>query len=183
MCVSYPCPSPSTSLLLRLMYVARDAPLRPLRPAFTQTARAFNQPLSLDTSSVTDMNHMFRVSSAFALSSKPSLRRALLTCSTYLPSVPLDLQSADAFNQPLSIDTSSVTNMEGMFRVSSLMLPPCSCLSVHSACTAHVIETLCTTQPPFGFCTQTAQEFNQALSLDTSSATGMESMFKVRAPL
>ena len=32
-----------------------------------QGARAFNQPLSLDTSNVTDMNHMFSVCSARAL--------------------------------------------------------------------------------------------------------------------
>ena len=46
----------------------------------------FNQPLSFDTSSVTDMNHMF--------------------------------WSASAFNQLLSWDTSSVTDMEDMFGVS-----------------------------------------------------------------
>ena len=48
-------------------------------------ASAFNQPLSLDTSSVTTMRHMF-----FA---------------------------ASAFNQPLSFDTSKVTDMALMFYV------------------------------------------------------------------
>ena len=43
------------------------------------------QPLSLDTSRVTDMAYMFL--------------------------------SASSFNQPLSFDTSSVTNMDGMFQV------------------------------------------------------------------
>merc|ERR1719443_114852 len=47
-------------------------------------ARAFNQPLSLDTSSVTDMRSMF--------------------------------MGASAFNQPLSLDTSRVTAMRWMFR-------------------------------------------------------------------
>jgi hypothetical protein len=36
-----------------------------------QLARAFNQPLSLDTSKVTDMSYMFYVRSARALTLKP----------------------------------------------------------------------------------------------------------------
>ena len=57
-------------------------------------AWAFNQPLSLDTSSVTKMNGMFLY--------------------------------ASAFNQPLSLDTSSVTDMADMFyaRSSRAPLPP-----------------------------------------------------------
>eukprot|EP00964_Phaeocystis_antarctica_P124350 scaffold88026_cov65-Phaeocystis_antarctica.AAC.1 len=51
--------------------------------ATRQYAREFNQPLSFDTSSVTDMGGMF--------------------------------YDAYAFNQPLSLDTSSVTNMAYMF--------------------------------------------------------------------
>ena len=49
------------------------------------------QPLSLDTSRVTDMAYMFL--------------------------------SASSFNQPLSFDTSSVTNMDGMFEVRSAPYP------------------------------------------------------------
>ena len=45
------------------------------------SASAFNQPLSFDTPSVTDMSYMFK--------------------------------RAFAFNQPLSFDTSSVTDMDG----------------------------------------------------------------------
>ena len=52
-----------------------------------QGASAFNQALSFDTSSVTDMNYMFN--------------------------------DAKAFNQPLSFDTSSVTDMGYMFYVRS----------------------------------------------------------------
>jgi surface protein len=48
-------------------------------------ATAFNQPLSFDTSSVTDMQFMFYF--------------------------------ATAFNQPLGLDTSSVTDMQYMFTV------------------------------------------------------------------
>ena len=47
-----------------------------------RSASAFNQPLSLDTSSVTDMGYMF--------------------------------DTASTFNQPLSLNTSSVTNMHHM---------------------------------------------------------------------
>merc|ERR1711935_930132 len=54
-------------------------------------ASAFNQPLSFDTSSVTDMSGMF--------------------------------VEASAFNQPLSFDTSSVTDMSGMFVVRSSQCP------------------------------------------------------------
>merc|ERR1712086_360848 len=50
-------------------------------------ASAFNQPLSFDTSSVTDMQWMF--------------------------------SGASSFNQPLSFDTSSVTNMLFMFHSAS----------------------------------------------------------------
>ena len=70
---------------------------------------AFNQPLILDTSSVTDMNGMFR--------------------------------GTRAFNQPLTLDTSSVTNMQAMFGYNN--------------------------------------GFNQSLSLDTSRVTDMSEMFAV----
>merc|ERR1711935_879741 len=69
--------------------------------------KAFNQPLSFDTSKVTDMSIMF--------------------------------EEASAFNQPLSFDTSKVTTMFRMFR--------------------------------------DATAFNQALSLDTSKVTNMRYMF------
>ena len=83
-----------------------------LYPSFDSAkgASAFNQPLNLDTSSVTTMYGMF-----------------------YL---------ASAFDQPLSLDTSSVTNMNGMFYSASV--------------------------------------FNQPLNLDTSSVTDMSYMFAVR---
>jgi len=40
-------------------------------PSTRQGASAFNQPLSLDTSKVTDMSNMFSVRSARALAPKP----------------------------------------------------------------------------------------------------------------
>ena len=106
-----------------------------------QVAEAFNQPLSFDTSSVTDMASMFSVRSARAL-------RSVLTVGAFLhaactaaasprppatrpaphPSV-LSLftrQNAKAFNQPLSFDTSSVTNMLDMFMVRSARALPSS---------------------------------------------------------
>ena len=69
-----------------------------------QHARAFNQPLSFDTSSVTTMYYTFYVRSAHAL--------------------PLTRQVAKNFNQPLSFDTSSVTDMQYMFFVRSLRVHP-----------------------------------------------------------
>ena len=57
-------------------------------------------------------------------------------------------QSADAFSQPLSFDTSSVTDMNGMFRVrfhlspSAHTLPNCG-PHTHTACAADVPFPLC----------------------------------------
>ena len=108
-----------------------------------QYASAFNQPLSFDTSSVTATSYMFYVRSSpcpapnlcsRALSCKllaprsPAVSR-LLT-GVYLASTacpPFDSrQYATVFNQPLSFDTSSVTDMRGMFyvRSSPRALPP-----------------------------------------------------------
>jgi len=47
------------------------APHRMPLPSTRQEARKFNQPLSLDTSKVTDMLGMFHVRSARALAPKP----------------------------------------------------------------------------------------------------------------
>ena len=66
----------------------------------------FNQPLSFDTSSVTDMSYMF--------------------------------SSASVFNQPLNINTSSVTTMRNMFQVRSSPCPVPNLQSsppLHAACT------------------------------------------------
>ena len=87
----------------------------------------FNQPLNLDTSSVTDMTAMFYVRSARAL---PPIRNRVLACTRRLPTpsrpqAPMPpashvllstLQNATAFNQPLSFDTSKVTDMQLMGR-------------------------------------------------------------------
>ena len=98
-------------------------------------------------------------------------------------------QLAYAFNQPLSFDTSSVTTMEGMFRVRT---PPCVPFSVSSrflrarrVCTATAATRPRASQPLvpstcFGANRQSAQAFNQPLSFDTSSVTSMSKMFQVR---
>ena len=112
-----------------------------------QSAKTFNQSLSVNTSSVTDMSYMFQVRSACALLPVSSLRLlaryqtphvaplspvfgarlalhpGLFTCSK------LTRQIASAFNQPLSLDTSSVTTMSYMFEArSARALPPVSSL-------------------------------------------------------
>jgi hypothetical protein len=72
-------------------------------------------------------------------------------CHTRRPFVGCPLwtrQSADAFSQPLSFDTSSVTDMNGMFRVrfhlspSAHTLPNCG-PHTHTACAADVPFPLC----------------------------------------
>ena len=105
-----------------------------LRLSTRQGAVAFNQPLSFDTSKVTTMSTMFAVRSTRALAPDPSwvLARAL-----HAPPPPHGLtppgphaalstrQMASSFNQPLSLDTSSVTDMTAMFYVrSARALPP-----------------------------------------------------------
>ena len=123
-----------------------------------QYASAFNQPLSFDTSSVTNVQHMFNVrSSPHSLLSicsralprtlrappSPAICRLPPCKSPRIVCPPFDFwQQASAFNQPLSFDTSSVTNMQYMF--------------------------------------QYARAFNQRLSFDTSSVTSMRRMFYVR---
>ena len=105
-----------------------------------QGASAFNQPLSFDTSEVTSMGAMFSVRSAPALRpisgqalpcthlAPPPLHCPALSRPTPRPASHASLstrQSATAFNQPLSLDTSKVTKMSGMFHVrSARALPP-----------------------------------------------------------
>ena len=78
-------PAPSRSRAVPL-------PTSHARLSTRQYALAFNQPLSFDTSSVTNMHNMF--------------------------------DYASAFNQPLSFDTSMVTDFTYMFYVRSPLAPP-----------------------------------------------------------
>ena len=98
------------------------------------SASAFNQPLSLDTSRVTNMHVMFR--------------------------------EAYAFNQPLSLNTSRVTNMIGMFRFASAFNQPLS------------LDTSNVTDMAYMF--YFASAFDQPLILDTSRVTDMIEIFTVR---
>jgi len=121
-----------------------------------QNARAFNQPLSFDTSKVTNMASMFRVRSARALVPN-SLESGLPPCMPLTPPphalpppgprlaphrmpLPSTRQYAVAFNQPLSFDTSEVTNMYQMFNVRSARALTPQALSrafpEHAACAA-----------------------------------------------
>jgi len=104
-------------------------------PSTRQSASAFNQPLSLDTSKVTTMYGMFEVRPARALTLTPSVgpsprvHAACAATTSHPPASwpaprpashapPFDSrQSMSAFNQPLSLDTSKVTNMDYMFYV------------------------------------------------------------------
>ena len=114
-----------------------------------QAAYTFNQPLSFDTSSVTNMRYMFLVrSSPCALppicSRAPPLHvEARLLACTLTPHricPPCDSrQNAQTFNQPLSFDTSSVTSMQYMFLVRSSPCPAPNLQSssaLHAACAA-----------------------------------------------
>ena len=119
---------------------AATTPHRPSRAPLPtrQQATSFNQSLSIDTSSVTDMSAMFMVRSTRALT--PSLQSGLPpACRCRLrrrwptqalprftraalaphcmPALLSTRQQAYAFNQPLSLDTSSVTDMSQMFFV------------------------------------------------------------------
>ena len=98
-------------------------------------------------------------------------------------------QQVSAFNQPLSFDTSSVTNMHYMFSVRSSPCParisspalPCMLPAPRSPATSRLQartspRIVC---PLFISTWQQAVAFNQPLSFDTSSVTTMESMFSV----
>ena len=102
----------------------------------------FNQPLNFDTSKVTTMQNMFHVRSTRALA-PPALSRSLsvhATCVAATPHPPAfrpaprpasyalvsTRQYATAFNQPLSFDTSRVTNMGAMFYGASVFNQPLS---------------------------------------------------------
>ena len=119
---SAPCPAPSLqsspSLCALAHYIYRCPPpsrrpptcssARSVCPPFDsrQGASAFNQPLNLDTSSVTSMQQM--------------------------------LYQASVFNQPLSFDTSSVTTMHWMFSVRSpRALPPICSRALPSTLLVH----------------------------------------------
>ena len=120
-----------------------------------QGASVFNQPLSFDTSSVTAMKYMFHVRSGRALLAPKSswvlactlhmrLSPARCVCRHTLPSpdphharlvcLPSTRQEASAFDQPLSLDTSSVTTMREMFSVRSTRDLPTLGSLFHAAC-------------------------------------------------
>ena len=130
-------PSPAHRLRLRCPHALpfpgpRLAPCMPLLSTW-QKAKAFNQPLSFDTSKVATMGYMFSVRSVRA--PPPSLQsvlpRACAACAATTPWPPASRtasrptvyalrstrQRQSAFNQPLSFDTSSVTAMDAMFQV------------------------------------------------------------------
>ena len=120
-----------------------------------QRASAFNQPLSFDTSGVNNMAYMFYVRSspcpAPNMQSRPLLHAASTAVARRLSRLlarsslrtvcpPCDSpQHASAFNQPLTFDTSGVTNMGYMFNVRSSPSCPHNLQSsplVHAACAA-----------------------------------------------
>ena len=131
---------------------ARPAPFTPCLCDPRQGATAFNQPLSWDTARVTKTWQMFSVCShpRCSLPVCPrKLRSRPLPCMLRAPrshaaSRLTPRQRATAFNQPLSWDTSSVTNMRDMFSVlhATLTAPVSPNLHshalflLHAACTA-----------------------------------------------
>ena len=100
-----------------------------------QYAQAFNQPLSFDTSSVTDMSYMLEMDTYCDA-----------RASNYDPDTPDTVcdEPFPAFNQPLSLDTSRVTSMAGMFQVHSARALPSP-----STVGASLLLAPPTTPPPF----------------------------------
>jgi len=131
-----PCPLPraaNSAFFLCHISVPRVSLCRV--PLWTrQAATAFDQLLSFDTSSVTSMHQMFTVRFRLRLlhtrsRAGPHARRVCAPnsaslcvpsplCHTYFPLCHMPArQNAVAFNQPLSFDTSVVTDMSFMFNV------------------------------------------------------------------
>ena len=126
---------------------ARDSPCTVCALHSTrQVALSFNQPVTFDTSKVTNMLTMFQVRSSPYLQSSlpcppplhaacPAVARRLPPSGPQpaphsMPSFRLSAQSTIALNQPLTFDTSSVTNMQSMFYVRS---SPCPAPNLHSS--------------------------------------------------
>jgi hypothetical protein len=177
-------------------------------PWTRQEATAFNQPLSLDTSSVTGMSRMFYVRAsacAFCPHSRLGHTRIPL-CATSprhaFSSVGCPLwtrQRADVFNQPLSFDSSSVTAMNDMFyvrfrqRVQSSELPPAP--SAHTPELGHThmprarwvfrpslcVPHLCATRFHSVWCPPWTRQEATAFNQPLSLDTSMEAMFYVRS--
>ena len=219
----HPLHAARTAVARRLPPLASRPAARPAPCALLATppqhAHSFNQPLSFDTTRLATMNCMFcvRASSSPSCSPPPKsavapsvLHAACTAVARHLPPpgqqfAPRTVcpaydprQSASAFNQPLSFDTSSVTNMRSMFEVRSAAraLPPqppqSLVLHVNATCARH-----CPTRPsspafrpahlgphrkPCLRPRQGAAAFNQPVSFDTSRVTSIFDMFLVRSP-
>ena len=163
-------PATPHSYIRALPYIYSRPPQPPTTPNSVQDASSFNQLLPLDTSSVTDMSQMFEVCPRERASSwflglhcthcaSAAVSQLLTSCHT-LPT----LQRAKAFNQPLILNTSSVTNMASMFGATSAFNQPL------------ILDTSSVTSMVSMFILTRA--FNQPLILDTSSVKNMRTMFK-----
>eukprot|EP00964_Phaeocystis_antarctica_P074575 scaffold45864_cov66-Phaeocystis_antarctica.AAC.2 len=111
---------------------------------------------SWETSGVTDMRNMFGVRSTPALCPQPPAGPTPARCLRLIPftTTSFMFQGASSFNQPLSLDTSSVTDMSSMFDSASVFNQPLS------------LDTSTVTDMRYMF--WSASAFNQPLSLDTS---------------
>ena len=140
-------------------------------------ASAFNQVLSFDTSSVTDMRYMFSHASAF--NQVLSFDTSSVTDMRYM------FSHASAFNQVLSFDTSSVTDMRYMFSHASAFNQVLSFDTSSVTSMAYMLESSPFDKPlsldtssvtDMGYMFDSASAFNQPLGLNTSSVTNMHHM-------
>ena len=128
-----------------------------MRHMFT-SASSFNQPLTnFNTSRVGNMRFMFDSASSF--------NQPLTTFDTSrVANMEYMFHHASSFNQPLFVDTSSVTRMNYMFDYAS---------SFNQPLTNFDTSSVTNMKSMFSY----ASSFNQLLFLDTSSVTHMNSMF------
>ena len=119
----------------------------------SQRATAFNQPLSWpwDTTRVTDMGQMFEVRASLRALA-PNLQSRALSPARSPPRTVCPAcdprQGATAFNQPLGWDTSSVTNMYGMFDVRCAPRAPPPPSAVAALSPVHTPRSLRLSPPP-----------------------------------
>ena len=167
-----------------------------------QGTNKFNMPLSFSTSSVTNMGFMFLVRSACALLPAFSHAlpvRAVCAAAARTPSrlpariSPHIVQKAKRFNKMLSFDTSSVTDMSGMFQVRSarplahsLQSGPPRVRRAYAAARPPALIVRPAPRPTTYALLATRQKasaFNQPLlSIEMSSVTDVSLMFEVRSP-
>ena len=210
-CARSPVGSSPARCLRRRRLIPSRLPARMLPTLYVlsstrQGASVFNQPLTFDTSSVTNMSDMFRVRSGVPCPRSPQLGPPLhVACAAAAASYPLPHPSPHAahFVCPLFHSAGRVgvqpaadfrhvqrhkheRHVSGAFRralppISTVGSSPARCLRRCRPTPSCLPARMPLASYVLLLTRQNARAFNQPLSLDTSKATDMTAMFYVRS--